>query len=167
MTALAFDTLEYYSKLKVAGVPEAQAKVQVEVMQNVVQNYDAASRKELATKSDLFGVRTELKEDIQALRTELKEDIQALRTELKEDIQALRTELKEDIQALRAEFKADMHTLRAEFKEDIHALRAELKDDIQILDKKISDTKHELIKWLIGAMLAQSALIVAIMAFMK
>ena len=60
MTTTTFDTLGYFEKLKAAGVPEGQAKVQVEVMQAVVSNYDEASRKELATKGDIQDVRREL-----------------------------------------------------------------------------------------------------------
>ena len=60
MTTTTFDTLDYFEKLKAAGVPEAQAKVQVEVMQGVVRQYDEASRKELATKGDIQDVRNEL-----------------------------------------------------------------------------------------------------------
>lgn len=55
-----FDTLGYFEKLKAAGVPEAQAKVQVEVMQGVVRQYDEASRKELATKNDLQETKHEI-----------------------------------------------------------------------------------------------------------
>lgn len=90
MTTTNFDTLSYFEKLKAAGVPEAQAKVQVEVMQGVVQQYDEASRKELATKGDIQDVRNELK-----------------------------------------------------------------------------DTKHEILKWMIATMVAQTALIVAVIAFLK
>ncbi len=90
MTTTTFDTLSYFEKLKAAGVPEAQAKVQVEVMQGVVQQYDEASRKELATKGDIQDVRNELK-----------------------------------------------------------------------------DTKHEILKWMIATMVAQTALIVAVIAFLK
>ena len=53
MSSLTFDTLGYFEKLKAAGVPEAQAKVQVEAMQDVVRQYDEHNRKELATKGDL------------------------------------------------------------------------------------------------------------------
>ncbi len=53
MSSLTFDTLGYFEKLKAAGVPDAQAKVQVEAMQDVVRQYDENSRKELATKGDL------------------------------------------------------------------------------------------------------------------
>ena len=43
------------------------------------------SKSVLATKEDLFGLRSELKEDIASLRDELKGDIHALRVELKGD----------------------------------------------------------------------------------
>ena len=46
MTATTFDTLGYFEKLKAAGVPEEQAKAQIEVIRDVVDN-------KLATKQDL------------------------------------------------------------------------------------------------------------------
>ena len=61
MSSLTFDTLGYFEKLKAAGVPDAQAKVQVEAMQDVVRQYDESSRKELATKGDIQNVRLEMK----------------------------------------------------------------------------------------------------------
>lgn len=90
MPSITFDTLGYFEKLKEAGFTELQAKVQVEAMQGVVQNYDEASRKELATKGDIQEVRNEL-----------------------------------------------------------------------------ADTKHEILKWMMATMVAQTALIVAVMAFLK
>ena len=60
MSQAAFDTLEYFEKLISAGVPENQAKVQVEAMQGVIKSYDDASRKELATKSDLAETKHEI-----------------------------------------------------------------------------------------------------------
>ena len=78
MTTTTFDTLGYYEKLKAAGMPEAQAKVQVEVMQSVVKSYDEASRKELATKGDIQDVRLE----IEKIRAELKTDIEKVKYDL-------------------------------------------------------------------------------------
>jgi hypothetical protein len=49
----------------------------------------------VATKTDIAALRTEVKTDIAALRTEVKTDIAALRTEVKTDTAALRTELRE------------------------------------------------------------------------
>jgi len=60
MTTTTFDTLSYFEKLKGAGVPEEQAKVQVEAMQGIVRQYDEASRKELATKADLQDAKHEI-----------------------------------------------------------------------------------------------------------
>ena len=90
MSQAAFDTLEYFEKLKNAGVPENQAKVQVEAMQGVIKSYDEASRKDLATKGDIQDVR-----------------------------------------------------------------------------KEIAETKHEILKWMVTAMIAQTALLVGIIAFLK
>ena len=60
MSTVTFDTLGYFEKLKAAGVPDAQAKVQVEAMQGIVQAYDESTRKELATKGDIQDVRNEI-----------------------------------------------------------------------------------------------------------
>ena len=46
MTTTTFDTLGYFEKLKTAGVPEEQAKAQVEVIREVIED-------KLATKQDL------------------------------------------------------------------------------------------------------------------
>lgn len=46
MTTIAFDTLAYANKLKQAGVPDRQAKVQAEAMAELVEE-------RLATKRDL------------------------------------------------------------------------------------------------------------------
>jgi phage host-nuclease inhibitor protein Gam len=71
----------------------------------------------VATKTDIAALRTEVKTDIAALRTEVKADIAALRTEVKTDIAALRTEVKTDIAALRTEVKTDTAALRTELRE--------------------------------------------------
>jgi hypothetical protein len=63
-TAVTFDTLGYFEKLKAAGVPDGQAKVMTEVQAESLKDF-AASR-ELATKADLMTVRSELVERIAA-----------------------------------------------------------------------------------------------------
>ena len=72
MTVTAFDALEYFERLKAAGMPEELAKVQAETMrrqadaqsaalQRALDRYDEASRRELATKGDIQDVRLEMK----------------------------------------------------------------------------------------------------------
>jgi len=51
MAATTFDTLGYFEKLKAAGVPEAQAKAQVEIQADIVREIVEGK---LATKQDLM-----------------------------------------------------------------------------------------------------------------
>lgn len=46
MNSTTFDTLKYFERLKGAGVPEAQARVQAEALRDVIESA-------LATKRDL------------------------------------------------------------------------------------------------------------------
>ncbi|MBF0551384.1 MAG: hypothetical protein HQK60_12715 [Deltaproteobacteria bacterium] len=59
---------------------------------------------------------------------------------------------KKDIEVLRAETKKDIEMLRAETKKDIEILRAETQ-------KNIADAKNEIIKWVVGLIATQTALI--------
>ncbi|MEW6038540.1 MAG: DUF1640 domain-containing protein [Pseudomonadota bacterium] len=59
MATITFDTLKFVEKLKAAGVPEAQAKAEAEALQGVLsESLDT----QLATKRDIDGIRSELKE---------------------------------------------------------------------------------------------------------
>ena len=70
MTTTTFDTLGYFEKLKAAGVPENQAKAQVEVIREVIEDKVATKRDlkelEMATKRDMkeleLAIRQEMKE---------------------------------------------------------------------------------------------------------
>jgi hypothetical protein len=64
MAALTFDKLAYVDRLKAAGMGEREARA-------LADGLDQALREEVATKTDLVAVRTELKADIAAVRTEL------------------------------------------------------------------------------------------------
>lgn len=67
---LTFDTLKYANKLKAAGVEpkvaEAQAEIQSEILSETIAN-------QLATKQDLFEMKTELNGNIEVLRGEIKQ----------------------------------------------------------------------------------------------
>ena len=158
-----FDSLGYFEKLKDAGVPEPQARVQADTLrqqteaqrvalQSALDRYDEASRRELATRGDVQDVRGEIQEvrsELQEVRSELKEDIQNVRSEL----QNVRSELKEDMQNVRNELKEDMQNVRSELKEDIQNVRIEMKA-----------MEIRLLKWQLGIMTAGFGGLVAIMA---
>ena len=92
MTTTTFDSLGYFEKLKAAGVPEEQAKVQAAALreqldaqnttfQRLIESYDESSKKELATKGDIQDVRLE----IEKVRAELKTDIEKVRAEVQQN----------------------------------------------------------------------------------
>ena len=66
-----FDSLGYFERLKEAGVPEPQARVQADALrqqteaqraalQSALDRYDEASRRDLATRADLERVKYDL-----------------------------------------------------------------------------------------------------------
>lgn len=107
MTTTTFDSLGYFEKLKSAGVPEEQAKVQATALreqldaqntavQRLIESYDESSRKELATKGDIQDTRLEIEKvraEVEKVRAELKTDIEKVRAELKIDIEKVKYDL--------------------------------------------------------------------------
>jgi uncharacterized protein YdhG (YjbR/CyaY superfamily) len=65
-------------------------------------------------------------------------------------------EVKADIERVRAELKADIERVKA----DIERVRAELKVDI-------AKVKADIIKWIMGMLIAQSAVIVGLLQILK
>jgi chromosome segregation ATPase len=144
MSLTQFDSLNSYKDFVGAGMPDAQAEAIIRAIRSSNEN----AVKDLSTKADLNNTRAELKADIQEVRMEIQEvrmEIQEVRAELKAEIQEVRTELKE---------------VRAELKTEIQEVRAELKTEI-------GTAKHELIKWIIGSMLALLAVLLGMLLYLK
>jgi uncharacterized protein with gpF-like domain len=76
-----FDTLEYADTLKASGVLPQQAEAQARALAKALE----VNTKELATKSDV----ALLKSDLASVKNELKTDMAVLRTELKSDMALL------------------------------------------------------------------------------
>ena len=75
MTTLTFDSLDYFERLKAAGVPEAQAKVQADVMRQQTEAQRVAlqtalDNKEFSTKGDVRESELRLQKEIR--ETELR-----------------------------------------------------------------------------------------------
>ena len=86
MATLTFDKLAYVDRLKAAGVGEREARA-------LAEGLDQALREEVATKTDLAAVKTELAADIAAVKTELAADIAAVKIELRTEFAAVRIDL--------------------------------------------------------------------------
>ena len=130
---VAFDTHKFVKRLTENGFTEQQAEVLADEQVNLLNS-------NLATKADIDEQRQETKADIEKLRLETKAAIAAT----KADIENLRLETKADIEKLRLETKADIEKLRLETMAAIAA------------------TKVELLRWILGALIAQGGLVVAL-----
>ena len=97
MSVIPFDPLAYARKLENAGIIREQAEVQAHalheymdrqtaLMNEILEKYDAASRKESATKSDLLTLKNDLQKEIQDVRTELQKEIQDVQINLTSEI---------------------------------------------------------------------------------
>ena len=64
MTTMTFDRLAYIDRLKAVGFTEPQAR-------GMADGLDQALREEVASKSDIAALKTELKGDLNGLRGEL------------------------------------------------------------------------------------------------
>jgi hypothetical protein len=76
MTTITFDTLAYAERLRDAGVPEQQAKVQASVLAEAL----SSSRNELATRTDIALVQRDLQE--LGMRMATKTDLAELKADL-------------------------------------------------------------------------------------
>ena len=103
----SFDTLSYAKALQQGGIPTKQAEAMATGLLHYLKN-------EVATKSDIILLRTEIKGDIVELRAEIKGDIAELRAEIKGDIAELRTELRTDMAEFKTEIRGDIIRLQAE-----------------------------------------------------
>ena len=79
MATLTFDTYAFIRKLKESGIPEEQARAQVEALSTAFEQFQGETHlTELADKHDI----RELELKIELLRSELKRDMAESKAEL-------------------------------------------------------------------------------------
>ena len=149
--ALPFDTFRFVKRLTAGGFTEAQAETLACEQANLL---DA----NLANKGDLARVEAELEADIARVEAELKADIAKVAGE----VEKVRAELKTDIARVEAELKTDLARVEAELKVDIARVQAELKTDIAKIAGGVEKAKVDLLKWMVGALIAHAALMAAL-----
>jgi hypothetical protein len=103
--SVAFDTLKFVEKLESSGYPHAQAKATAEA-------FAEATSPELATKTDLLAVKSELKAEIATTRSDLQAEIAATRSDLHAEIAAVRSEMRTEFAAVRSEIELGKRDLK-------------------------------------------------------
>ena len=85
----------------------------------------------------------------------------------KQDMIALKT----DMIALKAELEQQMATLKADLEQQMAALKADLEQQMTSLEGAIklelATVKSDLLKWMIGALIAQGGLVVALVSLLN
>jgi hypothetical protein len=93
MTTMTFDKLAYIDRLKAVGFTEPQAR-------GMADGLDQALREEVATKSDMAGLRNEMN----LLRVELRGDFRSEASGLRGEMAGLRGELLAAMKADKIDF---------------------------------------------------------------
>ncbi len=111
MLSMTFDTYQLIKELQQSGFNEIQA----EGLSTAFKEIQSAQLENLATKSDIRELRSELKADLK----ENKADLKRLESELKADLQKLESELKADLK----EVKSDLKRFDSELKSDLKLIK--------------------------------------------
>ena len=141
---MLFDTLELSKALQTSFTPE-QAETLVHAL-------GKASVDQLATKSDIVGLKGEIAE----LRGELRSEIAGLRGELRSEIAGLRGELRSEIAGLRGELQSEIAGLRGELQSEIVDVRGKIEaleaNLTGIIIAQNSLLRADTVKWIVSAL---------------
>lgn len=82
MMAIPFDTLKMMDRLEKAGVPPEQARVQTELMVEVISAEDSSISERFSAKQDVTSELVRMNFELTAFRQEIKTDVSNLRQEM-------------------------------------------------------------------------------------
>jgi hypothetical protein len=88
-----FNALKYTHQLEAVGIPREQAEAQVQLVLDAIET-------EVATKSDISGLRA----DIGEFKSDMKADIVKFKSEMKADIAEFKSEMKTEFAELKTHF---------------------------------------------------------------
>ena len=153
--AIAFDTHRFVKHLTENGFTEQQAEVLADEQVHLLNT-------NLATQADVAAIH----QDIDALRQETKASLVGVQREievLRQETKASLVGVQREIEVLRQETQANIATVRQE----IDALRQETKANIEALRQEtkanLAEVKSDLLKWMVGALIAQGGVVVALL----
>ncbi len=146
-----------YDALLSAGVASDRAREVVDLFDRSVDERYNLHAQVLATKNDIAELRAATKDELTELRSATKNDIAELRVATKDELIEFRSATKNDIAELRSAMKTDLAT-----KFDLAELRSETNIRFSNMETRIAETKSELVKWMLAALTAQTALLLAL-----
>jgi septal ring factor EnvC (AmiA/AmiB activator) len=123
-----------------AGVSHDRARAVVDLFDRSIDERYGLHAQVLATKRDVAEINASLGREIAGTRVEIAET---------------RAEI--------AQTRAEIAQTRAELKRDIAELETRLSKDIAATNARIAETKADLTRWMLGALTAQTALLLGAM----
>ena len=141
--AIAFDTHRFVKRLTQTGFTETQAEALADEQVHLLNS-------NLATRQNLAELKAELQQEMTKLEGKLKQEMTELEGRLKQQMTELEGRLKEQIIQVKGDLERQMAELEGRLKQ------------------QMAEHKADLLKWMIGAMIAQTGVIVGLMfGFMK
>jgi chromosome segregation ATPase len=140
-------TIALFDALLSIGIPMERARNVVDLFDKSVDERYAIHAPALATRRDLAGCEDRLAREIAEVRADvaqLKIDV----AQLKIDVAQLRNEV--------AQLRSDLEQLGASVRAELHSEIGQLRNELRAL---VAETRADLIKWTLGALTAQTALI--------
>jgi predicted phage-related endonuclease len=151
MAAVMFDTHAVIKRLQESGFSEQQA----ETMTGVLQDTQKTSVEYLATKWDI----QDLQRDIKELEANTKRDLKGFEANTKRDLKELEASARRGLRELEASTKRNLKELETNLRRYVREVEITLRRDI---DVKLTELKADLLKWTVGLLLAQAAIIATV-----
>jgi DNA anti-recombination protein RmuC len=163
MRQIAFDTLKFVQKLISSGMPERQAKAQVEVLVEVTQmNLDG-----LSTKYDLQETENRLRQDLVSLQHDLRETETRLEgkiDKLDAKIDHVHDKLNAKIDSVHDKLDAKIDSFHDKLDAKIDHVHDKLDAKIDHVHDKLSaefNGKFKLVYWMLGIVITGVGSLVA------
>ncbi len=149
---IEFDTHRFVKNLTACGFTEKQAEVLADEQARLLN-------RNLATKADLEKFKAILTTDLERFNADLKAEIRKVSADLEVRIETVNADLEVRIEAVNADLGVRIETVNADLGARIEAVKADLGARIEAVKADVERVKSDLLKWMVGAMSAQTALI--------
>ena len=118
--------------------------------------------KTLASQSDILKLRQDVQTDLVKLRQDVQHDLGNLRKEVQTDLGKLRQEFQTDLGKFRQDFQTDLGKFRQDTHTDLLKLDSKITDLRAEMKAEMSNTKTDIVRWLVVTMIASAGLIIAV-----
>ena len=117
--AIAFDSHRFVKSLTASGFTEAQAEALAHEQIHLLEV-------NLATKSELGTVKSDLEVSIQKVKSDLEVSIEKVRSDLEVRIEKVRTDLEVSIEKVRSDLEVRIEKVRSDLEVSIEKVRSDL-----------------------------------------